>query len=160
MTPDEVTVEDRLALRELVDAYALAVDQRDETWFRSLWLPDARLTTHAGDGPPQGDMQGVDAISRVTTLIARYPLTLHVVANHVCRLDGHDPGAATGEAYCIGHHLTPTDDGRHDDYVMAIRYIDRYGRDDGGAWRFATREVRRQWTRHETVDAHLPGETA
>jgi hypothetical protein len=156
-------LDDRLALRELVDAYAMAVDQRDEAWFRSLWLPDARLTTHAGDGPPQGDMQGVDAIARVTTLIARYPLTLHVVANHLCRLDGDGTGAddrAVGEAYCIGHHLTPTDDGRHDDYVMAIRYIDRYGRDDGGAWRFATREVRRQWTRHETVDAHLPGETA
>jgi hypothetical protein len=156
---------DRLALRELVDAYAMAVDRRDEAWFRSLWLPDARLTTHAGDGPPQGDMQGVDAIARVTTLIQRFPLTLHVVANHLCRVDpdapdDQPPAAAVGEAYCVGHHLTPTDDGRHDDYVMAIRYIDRYGRDGGGAWRFATREVRRQWTRHETVDGHLPGGTA
>ena len=145
----------------------MAVDQRDEAWFRTLWLPDARLTTHAGDGPPQGDMQGVDAIARVTTLIRRFPLTLHVVANHLCRADPDAPddeagaaAAAVGEAYCVGHHLTPADDGRHDDYVMAIRYIDRYGRDDGGAWRFATREVRRQWTRHEAVDGHLPGETA
>ena len=66
--------------------------------------------------------------------------------------------AAAGEAYCVGHHLTPTDHGRHDDYVMAIRYLDRYGRDHDGAWRFARREVRRQWTRHETVDGHLPRE--
>jgi hypothetical protein len=159
-----------MALRELVDAYAMAVDRRDEAWFRSLWLPDARLTTHAGDGPPEGDLRGVDAIARVTTLIARFPMTLHVVANHLCRLaeggegtdgagaaDGEVVGEIVGEAYCVGHHLTPTDDGRHDDYVMAIRYIDRYGRDDGGAWRFARREVRRQWTRHETVDGHLPG---
>jgi SnoaL-like protein len=152
-----------MALRELVDAYAMAVDRRDEAWFRSLWLPDARLTTHAGDGPPEGDMRGVDAIARVTTLIARFPMTLHVVANHLCRPAGSAGGDVLGEAYCLGHHLTPTDDGRHDDYVMAIRYIDRYGRDDGGTWRFARREVRRQWTRHETVDGHLPeraGETA
>jgi hypothetical protein len=85
---------------------------------------------------------------------------LHVVANHQCRLDGDAADRAVGEAYCIGHHLTPADDGRHDDYVMAIRYIDRYGRDDGGSWRFARREVRRQFTRTETVDGHPPGETA
>ena len=143
----------------------MAVDRRDEAWFRSLWLPDARLTTHAGDGPPEGDMQGVDAIARVTTLISRFPLTLHVVANHLCWPDAGLPGdpgtgidAAAGEAYCVGHHLTTTDDGRHDDYIMAIRYLDRYGRDHDGAGRFARREVRRQWTRHETVDGHLPGE--
>jgi hypothetical protein len=148
---------DRVALRELVDAYALAVDRRDEAWFRSLWLPDARLTTHQGDGPPQTDMRGVDAIARVTTIISRFVLTLHLVANHVCRIaDDGDPDHATGEAYCIGHHLTPTDDGRHDDLVMGIRYLDRYQRDGTGAWRFARREVRKQWTRHETVDGHPP----
>jgi hypothetical protein len=156
-TPAAVGLEDRLALRELVDAYAMAVDRRDEAWFRSLWLPDARLTTHFGDGPPEGDMQGIEAIARVTTLIARFPLTLHLVANHLCWPDGD---AVTGEAYSVAHHLTPTDDGRHDDYVMAIRYLDRYRRDEAGTWRFARREVRRQWTRHETVDGHLPGEVS
>lgn len=134
----------------------MAVDRRDEAWFRSLWLPDARLTTHAGDGPPEGDMQGVEAIARVTTRIARYPLTLHVVANHLCWPVDGDPDAATGEAYCVAHHLTPTDDGRHDDYVMAIRYLDRYRRDATATWRFAHREVRRQWTHHTPVDGHLP----
>lgn len=138
----------------------MAVDRRDEAWFRSLWLPDARLTTHAGDGPPEGDMQGVDAIARVTTLIARFPLTLHLVPNHLCRPDPDvpdDPAAAAGEAYCVAHHLTPTDDGRDDDYVMAIRYLDRYRRDATGTWRFARREVRRQWTHHVAVDGNLPG---
>ena len=147
-----IPIGDRLALRDLVDAYALAVDRRDEPAFRALWTPDARLTTHAGDGPPEGDFSGVDAIARITTLIQRYALTFHLVANHVVR-PGPGP-TATGEAYCIGHHLTPTDDGRHDDYVMGIRYIDRYARDADGGWRFAGREVRRQWTTHETVDGH------
>lgn len=153
--PPDPTLADRLALRELVDAYAFAVDQRDEAWFRSLWLPDARLTVHNGDGPPQSDLQGVEAIATVTTMIQRFALTLHLVANHMGRLDPGG-GAATGEAYCIGHHLTPTTDGRHDDLVMGIRYLDRYRRDETGAWRFARREVRKQWTRHQTVDGHPP----
>jgi SnoaL-like domain len=152
--PDEVR--DRLALRELVDTYALAVDRRDEGWFRSLWLPEARLTTHEGDGAAQTDLRGVDAIARVTTIISRFALTLHLVANHLCRVDGA-AGRATGEAYCVAHHLTPTDGGRHDDLVMGIRYLDRYQRDDGGAWRFARREVRKQWTRHEAVEGYPAG---
>ena len=152
-----IPIADRLALRDLVDAYASAVDRRDEPAFRALWAPDARLTTHAGDGPAEGDFHGVDEIARVITIIQRYVLTFHLVANHVVDADGH---TATGEAYCIGHHLTPTDDGRHDDYVMGIRYLDRYARDDAGAWRFAAREVRRQWTRHDTVDGYpSPGAT-
>ena len=156
MTP-VIPVGDRLALRDLVDAYAMAVDRRDEPAFRALWTPDARLTTHAGDGPPQGDFAGVDAIARVITIIQRYELTFHLVANHVVDPGpGRDGRTATGEAYCIGHHLTPTGDGRHDDYVMGIRYLDRYARDDAGTWRFAAREVRRQWTRHETVDGYPP----
>ncbi|HEY8546168.1 MAG TPA: nuclear transport factor 2 family protein [Acidimicrobiales bacterium] len=163
-------IEDRLALRELVDVYASAVDRRDEAAFRSLWLPDARLTTHAGDGPPEGDHRGVDEIARVITILRRrYVLTFHLVGNHVCRLDdtpgdggGADTAAdtATGEAACVGHHLTPTGDGRYDDHVMGIRYLDRYARDATGRWRFARREVRRQWTRHDTVDGFpTPGAT-
>lgn len=144
---------DRWALRELVESYAFAVDRRDAAWFRSLWLPDARLTTHQGDGPARSDRQGVEAIAQVTTLITRYALTLHLVANHVCQVDGDE---ASGEAYCIAHHLNPSDGGRHDDLVMGIRYLDRYRRDASGTWRFARREVRTQWTRHETVDGHLP----
>jgi ketosteroid isomerase-like protein len=156
-----IPIGDRLALRDLVDTYASAVDRRDEPAFRALWTPDARLTTHAGDGPPEGDFTGADDIARVITIIQRYQLTFHLVANHVVRLDpggGRGGREATGEAYCIGHHLTPTDGGRHDDYVMGIRYLDRYARDDAGAWRFAAREVRRQWTRHDTVDGYpTPG---
>jgi hypothetical protein len=157
---------DRLELRALVDAYALAADRKDAAWFRSLWLPDAKLTIHDGDGPARSTVEG-EALGGVTVQLARYALSLHVVANHVCWADEGDDdrtATATGEAYCLAHHLTPigggaADDagGEHDDYVMAIRYIDRYGRDGDGAWRFANRQVRRQWTAHEKVRARTGG---
>jgi hypothetical protein len=165
---------DRLELRELVDAYAMAADHGDGDWFRTLWLPDARLTVHEGGSPAEATFTGLDALARIPALLGRYALTLHVVANHLCRTDPEsDGGAATGEAYCLAHHVSAPpseaevdaeaeaedDRGEQDDYVMAIRYVDRYGRDGDGRWRFATREVRRQWTKHEPVRTRAGGPT-
>jgi hypothetical protein len=155
---------DRLELRELVDAYAFAADRGDGDWFRSLWLPDARLTIHDGDGPARSTLDGVDVIAEVPSRLSRYLVTLHLVANHMGWADPDSGGrAATGEAYCLAHHVSAAEsdgdgeDREHDDYVMAIRYVDRYGRDGDGRWRFATREVRREWTRHEPVRARADG---
>jgi hypothetical protein len=154
-----------LELRDLVDAYAFAADRGDGDWFRSLWLPDARLTIHDGDGPARSTLDGADAIAQVPGRLARYVVTLHVVANQMCWADPDGEGrAATGEAYCLAHHVSAPEGGgagaghdEHDDYVMAIRYVDRYGRNGAGRWRFATREVRRQWTRHEPVRSRAGG---
>lgn len=43
-------IEDRLAIRELMDGYASAVTQRDEEAWASLWAEDSRwlLRTRAG----------------------------------------------------------------------------------------------------------------
>jgi hypothetical protein len=167
-----------LELRDLVDAYALAADRGDADWFRSLWLPGARLTVHDADGPARSTLDGVDVIAEVPGRLSRYVVTLHIVANHMCWADPDSHGeAATGEAYCLAHHVSAPssnsdgdDEGEgggdgageareHDDHVMAIRYVDRYGRDGDGRWRFATREVRRQWTRHEPVRSRAGGPT-
>ena len=139
---------DRLALRALVEAYAFAVDRRDEAAFRALWTDDAVLTTHVADGPAVTEKRGVDAIAAVTTLIARHEATLHVVANHEVVLDGDD---ATGEADALAHHLSPGGDGTHVDLEMGIRYRDAYRRGADGTWRFARRRVHKQWTRRVTV---------
>lgn len=152
MTGTPLSPSDQAALRELIESYAFAVDHRDRDWFVSLWTPDARLTVHQGDGPPTSDMRGHEALGEVTTKIAVFPLTLHVVSNHRCV--EHD-GVVTGEAYCIAHHLRPTDEG-HDDLVMGIRYLDRYRREASGRWYFEERQCRKQWERHEAVRGYLP----
>ena len=41
---------DRLALRALVDAYAVAVDRRDIPGFLAVFTPDATLTTYEPGG--------------------------------------------------------------------------------------------------------------
>ena len=67
----------------------------------------------------------------------------HFVGNHRVELDGD---AATGDTYCIAHHLTGKDD-----YVMHIRYEDTYVRTSAG-WRIQTRDLHLLWTANLPVN--------
>ena len=142
---------DRVALRALVDGYALAVDARSEPRFRALWTDDARLSVHEADGPASTTFDGVDQIAGVIRAIARYRQTLHVVGAHVVDIHGDE---ATGEASCIAHHLVGAPEGGWHDLVMAIRYVDRYARQPDGSWRFRQRECRKRWTSRWPVEEH------
>src|SRR5919107_684805 len=97
--PDAVA--DRLSLRDLVDTYAAACDRRDRDLLTSVYVPDAAMRVHRPDGTVSV-MEGTERIGRVTDLLARYPVTLHLVANHRVEVDGD---TAVGEAYCSAHHL-------------------------------------------------------
>ena len=144
-------VDDRVALRALVDGYAIAVDGRSEDGFRALWTPDACLTIHEAGGAATTTFDGVDQIVGVIRAIARYRQTLHVVGAHVVDIHGDE---ASGEASCIAHHLVGGDDGGWHDLVMVIRYVDRYVRQPDGSWRFRQRECRKKWTSRLPVEEH------
>jgi ketosteroid isomerase-like protein len=143
MTAGEVA--DRLALRELVDAYGFAADDRDASRFASLWTDDARLVIRNGD--QSRELVGRDTVLQVVTNLGRYQQTFHLVANHRCTVDGDE---ATGETYCLAQHIAERN-GVLDDRVLTIRYLDRYRR-DGGQWRFAVREVHVLWRVHQPVE--------
>ena len=132
---------DRLALRDLVEAYARAADTRDADLVRDCFVAGGTLTVHWLGRDPSTMVMPDDA-ERIPQGLARYDRTLHFVGNHHAVVDGD---SATGEAYCFAHHVTGTDD-----HVMAIRYEDTYRR-DAGTWRFATRHLRLEWTQDTTV---------
>ena len=72
-----------------------------------------------------------------------YDATFHFVGQQQVDIDGD---TATGETYCIAHHLTIPDDGSPaTDYIMFIRYQNQFVRLDEG-WRFAVRELNIDWT--------------
>jgi hypothetical protein len=139
-----------VALRALADAYAVAVDGRDEPRFRSLWEPGATLTVHDGDGPASSTYDGVDAIAGVIEAIGRYRQTMHTVGAQVVEVRGDD---AAGEVTCVAHHLVGGEESTYD-LVMAIRYVDRYHRGADGAWRFRRRECRKRFTARHPVESH------
>ena len=134
---------DRERLRALVDAYATACDNRDGGAFASLFAPDATLTIYQPfESEPLVTLEGADAMPGAIAPLSQYRATLHLMANHSADVDGD---SASGETYCLAHHLRPTDDGGVEDLVMMIRYGDRYAR-DGERWRFTHRDVRILWT--------------
>ena len=92
-------------------------------------------------------MAGPDELREVMKLLSSYSTTFHLMANHTCEIEG---ALATGEVYCLAHHLTE-EGAAGDNTLMVIRYRDRYAKLDG-AWRFARRDVMRQWTEHHAAE--------
>jgi ketosteroid isomerase-like protein len=139
-----------IALRRLVDGYARAVDRGDAEAFVELFEPDAVLQVFYGseaDGPTT-ESRGHPALREIPgRLKTRYDRTFHFVGNHMCEVRGDD---ATGEAYCLAHHLTENAHGGTD-YVMLIRYHDVYRRRPGQSWKFAHRRLAVDWTELRTA---------
>jgi ketosteroid isomerase-like protein len=133
-------------LRALVDAYAVAVDERDADAFAALFTDDALLVVADADGSERARYDGRAAIAAIPSALQRFDRTFHAVTTHHCTGDGDQ---VHGVTYCEAHHL----DGESD-WVMHIRYDDDYVRSPEG-WRFATRTVRRLWT--EQREARVAG---
>jgi hypothetical protein len=56
-----------------------------------------------------------------------------------------DGDRATGESYCIAHHLYEVD-GQRTLMKASIRYLDQFARQSDGSWLFAERKLMVDWT--------------
>jgi ketosteroid isomerase-like protein len=136
---------DRSAIRDLAYRYAAGVDRRDQSLFLSAFHPDATLTVVRKD--PDGVEKvfvrtGHHELRAIPELITRYDKTFHFVGNHHCVLDGDE---ATGEVYCMAHHLESAPQGGTD-HLMLIRYQDTYRRGPDGQWLIVSRRLVVDWT--------------
>jgi hypothetical protein len=134
---------DRLAIRELLDAYAHCADRRDAAGQLALFAEDTRFAVFM-DGPgsePSYVLTGREALSPVFADLNRYQATTHFNGQSIIVLDGH---RATGETYAIAHHLF-TADGERKIMIAALRYLDTFAKIDG-AWYFAERTLILDWS--------------
>jgi ketosteroid isomerase-like protein len=136
-------VADRVAIRELVDAYAHCADRRDAEGQKSLFTEDTRFVVYMdGQGSePTQELEGREALTPVFADLNRYQATTHLNGQSTIALDGD---RATGGSYCLAHHLL-TEDGERRLFVAALRYHDRFVKTDG-AWRFSERRLYVDWT--------------
>jgi len=140
VTPEQAA--DRLAIRELIDAYAHHADFRQPEKQYSLYADGDRTLVHMGstESEPQVLTTAEEHLTGFGAL-SQYVATMHLNGQSTIVLDGD---AATAETYCLAHHLREDEDGRTL-IVMAIRYEDVLTRTSGG-WRFAERRLVITWT--------------
>jgi uncharacterized protein (TIGR02246 family) len=139
---------DRLAIRQLVDDYARAVDVPDGEAAAALFVPDGELRIfERGNPEPVRGRDGREDIATAMSGLSRYDTTLHFVGNHYSTIDGD---TATGETYCLAHHIREVEGQGTMDYVMAIRYLDAYRRTDEG-WRIERRHLQLEFTEDRPV---------
>ena len=144
LTPAEAA--DRLALRELFDAYAHCADRRDADGQKALFTDDARFAVYmAGEGSePTYVLQGRQALTPVFEDLNRYETTTHFNGQSTVTIDGNH---ARGESYTIAHHVY-TEDGNRKIMIASLRYLDTFTKIDR-SWYFAERELILDWRRRD-----------
>jgi len=141
ISPSEAA--DRLAIRELVEAYAHCADRRDAKGQMSLFTTDAHFVVYmnAKDPTPSQELRTREALAPVFADLNRYAATMHLVGQSTILTLSGDRG--TGEAYTLAHHLT-VDGSKRRLMVAALRYTDTFVKMDG-AWLFAERLLYVDW---------------
>jgi len=135
---------DRLAIRELIDAYARCADRRDAAGQMALFTDDSHFAVYMDatlDEPTQ-ELHGRDALAPVFDDLNTYVSTTHFNGQSTLVVDGE---RAAGESYCLAHHLSVGEDGRRTMMIAALRYLDELVKQDG-VWLFAERRLMVDWT--------------
>lgn len=142
ITPEEAA--DRLAIRELIDAYAHFADRRQPTSQAALYAEDGKTLVYTADpstSEPAQVLVGRGEHTNGFKSLNQYVATMHFNGQSTISLDG---GHATGETYCLAHHLLESRDGR-ELILMSIRYEDTFIKEDG-SWQFSERRLIIDWT--------------
>src|SRR6202045_3801992 len=115
---------DRLAIRELVEAYAHCADRRDAKGQMALFTEDTHFVVYmdAKDPKPSQELHSRAALAPVFADLNKYAATMHFVGQSTILTLTND--RATVEAYTLAHHLT-VDDGKRRLMIAALRYADK-----------------------------------
>ena len=125
------------ALRELVQRYSRAADQRDIDALAALFHPEAEIS---GAGGPQT----LDQWLATMRAPRAFPSSMHLMGDPLIVLDqGTD--TATVDTYAVVYQLSDPGSG-HDDLTLGIRYLDEAVLHDG-RWVVRRRRAQTLWMR-------------
>lgn len=123
-------LQNRMALKDLVDRYATESDKNNHDYYREIFLPDVKLKVYFG-----GNL-GMD-IHSVEEMITKYKAfgtakeSFHQNGQQV--VDFVDETHATGICYAIATLVTE-EEGKGKLAYHAVRYYDKYIKLDGRWW--------------------------
>ena len=140
---------DRLAIRELVEAYSHCADRRDANGQMSLFTADTHFVVfmNAKDPKPSQELHSREALAPVFADLNKYAATTHFVGQST--IFSLTSNRATGEAYCLAHHVTVEGEKRRL-MVASLRYLDTFVKVDGD-WLFAERLLYVDWLEERTL---------
>ena len=141
ISPNEAA--DRLAIRELVEAYAHCADRRDAKAQMALFTKDTHFVVYmnAKDPIPSQELHSREALAPVFAELNQYDATTHFVGQSTIFALADE--RATGETYCLAHHVTVAGDKRRL-MLASLRYLDTFTKVDG-LWLFAERQLYVDW---------------
>jgi SnoaL-like domain len=134
---------DRLAIRELVEAYSHCADRRDAKGQMSLFTADTHFAVFMDPGEPKPtwELQSREALGSVFADLNKYIATTHFVGQSTIVSLSKDK--AVGETYCLAHHVTVAE-GKRRLMVASLRYLDTFVKQDG-VWLFGERRLHVDW---------------
>jgi hypothetical protein len=141
VSPEEAA--DRVAIRELIDAYAHCADGRDAEGQMALFSASARFLVYADprSSDPTTDLHSRAELAPVLDNLNVYEATTHFNGQSTIALEGN---RAEAETYCLAHHVS-ADGGSRSLMIASIRYLDTFTKSEG-AWLFAERRLYVDWT--------------
>ena len=147
ISPSEAA--DRLAIRELVEAYAYCADRRDVAGQMALFTPDTHFVVFmdALNPTPTQELHSREALAPVFADLNKYHATMHLVGQST--ISSLEKNEATGQAYCLAHHLT-VDGDRRRLMIATLRYLDSFVKIDG-AWLFSERLLYVDWIEERSL---------
>ena len=140
---------DRLAIRELVEAYAYCADRRDAQGQMALFTTDTHFVVYmdAENPTPSQELHSRRSLAPVFADLNKYQATMHFVGQST--ISSLAKNHASGQAYCLAHHLS-VDGNRRRLMIAALRYHDTFAKMDG-AWLFAERRLYVDWLEERTL---------
>ena len=134
---------DRIAIRELVEAYAHCADRRDANGQMALFTADTHFVVYMNvkDHTPSQELHSRAALAPVFADLNKYDATMHFVGQST--ILSLTPDKGTGETYCLAHHLTVAGEKRRL-MIAALRYYDTFVKEDT-EWLFAERLLYVDW---------------
>ena len=147
ISPEEAA--DRLAIRELIEAYAHCADRRDAKGQMALFTVETHFVVHMNpkDPTPSQELHSREALAPVFADLNKYDVTTHFVGQST--IFTLEDSRATGEAYCLAHHVY-MQDGKRRLMLASLRYLDTFAKING-AWLFAERLLYVDWLEERTL---------
>lgn len=130
------TVEDKLAIGELIATYPQIVDERDFDRLDELFTADARIDFSAFGGPTDTPAGVKQFLRDSLGLFAR---SQHMMGLPLITLDGDHARARTS---CTNPMVMANDDGTRSVWLIGLWYDDEFRRTPDG-WKFTSRKQER-----------------